>query len=177
MANLRIARRSGLVLRGGRNRRSTLWFAFQPSRTTLVAASTANLIVSLNVAALALRPFTVVRSRGIAYLETDQVAASEFQDVAYGHIVVSDEAVAAGVAAVPTPSAQPASDWHVYVRLMNDFVLLGGVSSARGRFLEWDSKAMRKVDLGGDLIFEVETGFGSNGAIINEHSRVLVKLH
>ena len=70
----------------------------------------------LNAAALALRPFTVVRTRANLIIRSDQQAASELFEVAYGETVVSEQASAAGVVSVPTPVTEDASDWHVYDR-------------------------------------------------------------
>jgi len=102
MANIRRSRRSGFTTRGGRSVRESLWFDGPVFNTNMGAASTAVLVSSLSAAALALRPFTVVRTRGSMFLETDQQAASEFYQAAIGCCVVSDQAVAIGVTAVPT---------------------------------------------------------------------------
>ncbi len=75
MANIITARRSGFVRRGGSQRRQTLWFGGVSVQSTLAGASTAILQTSLNAAALALRPFTVVRNHGFVFLESDQVVA------------------------------------------------------------------------------------------------------
>ncbi len=179
MSNIRVGRRSGLVLRGGRQRRQSLWLQAVSIADTLASASSATLLFSLNAAGLALRPFTLVRSRGYVMIRSDQEISDEVQDYAYGNIVVSDEAVAAGVAAVPTPALQPSSDWHVYVRFSRAFQLgtAVGFEPDFGRMLEFDSKAMRKVDLGEDLIGVHEASAISDGLIAISFVRVLVKLH
>ncbi len=71
MANLRVGRRSGRVFRGGRQVRESLWFNALELTTTLAAASTAVLVGTLSAAALALRPFTVVRTRGNITVHSD----------------------------------------------------------------------------------------------------------
>jgi len=179
MANLRIGRRSGLVLRGGKNRRSTLWFSGVESRTNITTVSTAVLLTSLNAAALALRPFTVVRTRGVISLKSDQSIATEDQLAAYGECVVSDQASAAGVASVPTPVTDSGSElWLVYEWLINDVLLLSSVGlHVTSKFLQFDSRAMRKVDEGMDLISVVESGALSNGFRFSTFARTLVKLH
>jgi len=180
MANLNIRRKSGFIVRSGGRKRETRWISLIPSLDSLNSDGAA-LITGLSVAGKTLRPFTVVRSRGLLYLSSDQIAASEDQYVAYGEIVVSEEAVTAGIASVPTPVTQPESDWHVYETLMSDirfgtgvgFETPGGVPKA------FDSKAMRKVDVGEDLvtIVEVAAGAVSQGVTFRSFSRVLIKLH
>ncbi len=183
MANIRTVRRSGRVFRGGRSRRESLWFTRAGSNNTLAAASTATILTSLNAAALALRPFTVVRVRGVLRMRSDQVALQETQDVAYGCAVVSDQAVGVGVTAVPTPATDDGSDlWYVYQRILNDLVrdVAGaGAGPLRpiGQFIEFDSRAMRKVEDGQDMIEVAETSSVSSGASIQSYARFLIKMH
>ena len=178
MANIRTARRSGLVLRGGRNVRETVWFGQSAdSSNTITAPSTAVLVSSLSAAALALRPFTIVRTRGILNLRSDQAAAAELQGCSYGEAVVSDQASAIGITALPTPTTDSASDlWFVYEWIMGNAtdltdLAVGGVSK------EVDSRAMRKVEDGEDLIKVVESAAVTNGLIIRQFTRNLIKLH
>ena len=179
MANIRTARRSGLVLRGGRQRRESLWL-FDTALSTAVATGTAVLLKSLNAAALALRPFTIVRTRGVFFLSGDNLANTENWMANFGHIIVSDEAIAVGVTAIPTPVTEPSSDWHVIETLAGRL----GVSSAiglleQGKMATIDSKAMRKVDLGEDLAIVVETNATgiSEGVVTRDFTRILIKLH
>ncbi len=180
MANIRSSRKSGFIQRSGVRRRESLWVGFAGSDVAMAAASTAVLLTSLNAAALALRPFTVVRTRGVLQIRSDQEAADEVQDVAYGHAVVSDQASAIGITAVPTPVTDDVSDmWFVYQRIMNSFRFASGVGfdGGSGRFLEFDSKAMRKVEDGQDMISASETSAFSGGAVLSNHFRYLLKLH
>ena len=162
-------------------RRETLWLSATFAQATLGAASTAALVTSLNASALALRPFTIVRTRGYMSVRSDGFAVStaEIYEAAYGEIVVTDQASAAGVASVPTPAAEDALDWHVYERS-------GGRTQISAAGLDQfnvnvrqdiDSKAMRKVDVGEDLITVVETSSASLGAIVSFYTRVLIKLY
>ena len=96
--------------------------------------------------------------------------------------MVSDQAVAIGVTAVPTPTVDGSSDlWHVYEFLAGRFVFGTGVGFTDvGVDRIIDSKAMRKVEDGQDVINVVE-GPGAaltvNGSIIKGFTRILVKLH
>ena len=60
-----------------RTSRVTTWFEFKPVSVTMSAADTAGVVFTLNVAALALRPFTIVRTRFMIDLRSDQAAAIE----------------------------------------------------------------------------------------------------
>ncbi len=113
MARGFVTRRS---FRGGSvQRRKTVWIGIGPTRTSFSGPSVTVLFLGLNATALALRPFTVVRVRGLWHVSSDQEVADEVQHIAMGFAVVSDQAIAAGVASVPTPFAEAASDlWFSY---------------------------------------------------------------
>ena len=177
MANIRTARRSGLVLRGGRQRRESLWFTIVSAFATFGAGSSAAVLNSLNAAALALTPFTVVRVRGYMHIASDQVAAAEHQAINLGFAVVSEQASAIGVTAVPTPTTDRGSDlWMAYETLMTSQELN---TDLRGLGKEYDSKAMRKVEEGEDFILVAETEVAAltNGVDLRHVGRVLIKLH
>jgi len=178
MANIRTVRRSGRVFRGGRMRRESLWAALGTVETTMAGAPTAVLILSLNATALALRPFTVVRTRGIMQVRSDQVAGIESYGVDFGLAVVSDQAVLVGVTAVPTPLTDKASDiWYVYEQMFA--TQTGNASTGNvqdvGTSKEFDSRAMRKVEEGSDIVGVVENELA--GAIVVVSGRFLIKLH
>ena len=122
MSNIHSSRRSGLVLRGGRNVRKTFWLAGVFAQTTRAAASSAAILTNLNAAALALRPFIVVRVRGVYAAVSDQVVTSEDYSGVLGHIVVSDQAVAIGVTAILTPTTDSGSGYHVYQPFMGEMI-------------------------------------------------------
>ena len=131
-------------------RRESLWVGVGTATSVIGTTQTALLTNSANAALLALRPFTIVRSRGTLRLGSDQAANTENQSIAYGAAVVSDQAVAIGVTAVPTPITDQGSDlWYVYETLLSRIV----VSSAVGIleppiWKDYDSRAMRKVEDG-----------------------------
>jgi len=172
-----MARKSGFVRRNNVMRRETIWLGIDDTTNTLSTASTAALILSFNAAALALRPFTIVRTRLNFFAESDQDAAAERYLVTLGAAVVSDEAVAIGVTAIPTPQTEAGSDlWFLYETIIGRF---GGATATgeTGRSLQVDSKAMRKVEDGQDVVFVIETGSISAGAIASQSGRMLLKLH
>ncbi len=172
-----MARKSGFVRRGGVMRRETLWFFGGFSTATLASTNAVSLTNQLNAAALALRPFTVIRTRGYFYVSSDQVAASEIYTVSMGHAVVTDQAAAIGVTAVPTPDTDRGSDaFFVFEDLFGRFEFISGVGTQeRGLGRTYDSKAMRKVEDGSTMIVTVETP--STSGIVSHAYRQLVKLH
>ena len=131
----------------------------------------------MNAAGLALRPFTVVRTRLYINVNSDQVAASESYRGAFGMIVVSDQAIAAGVGSVPKPLADTDADWFVYEPYAGgiEFATAAAFIEPSGLLLTVDSKAMRKVGKNEDIagVFE---GAG-NGILSQMTGRFLVKLH
>ena len=181
MANIRTGRKSGFIMRSGGRVRETIWFGGTAFRNAVATTGVA-LVQSLNAAALALRPFTIVRTRGILWVSSDQEAATEDYGASYGEAVVSDQANSVGVTAVPTPTTESASDlWFVYEFLLGRFAFGSTASFAdvgNGRII--DSKAMRKVEDGQDIVAVVEgpgAGITSTGTQIMGFTRKLVKLH
>ncbi len=156
-------------------RRETLWFDFQPTAFTMTAAG-GTLIFNLNAAALALRPFTIVRTHLEIALRSDQAAAIETQTAALALAVVSDQASAIGVTALPTPITDMGSDlWFLYQLMFADESNLTD-RTRNGQFYSVDSKAMRKVEDGQDIVMVAEQAI-TNGVEVSVGGRLLIKLH
>ncbi len=178
MANVRTSRRSGFITRNGVQRRETLWVGIPRAADTLAASATAALSQSFNAAVLALRPFTIVRTRMQWLTHSDQSAASESFVGNIGLAVVSDQAVAVGVTAIPTPATDLDSDlWFVSEQWPSRFTLVGSDVTENITPRTIDSKAMRKVEGGQDLIIAVEAGIGGSGVVVIHTGRMLIKLH
>ena len=164
----------------GAQRRESLWLFGGFADTAIGAASTAVLLAQLNAAALALRPFTIVRTRGFIHGASDQISASETWGGAYGMSVVSDQAAAIGITAVPTPVADQGSDlWYVYEMMVGRLVAdsTAGFKTEVGAELRFDSKAMRRVEEGQTIVVVAETPALSSSWQIKDSFRFLVKLH
>ncbi len=178
MANIRTARRSGLVLRGGRDRRSTLWANTVQSLITIAAAGTSTLSFSLNAAALALRPFTIIRQRYTWYVRSDVVTGGELWGGAVAGAVVSDQASNIGVTAVPTPITDQGSDLFMFYD--QAYGRFGGTQVEEvGVLRDIDSKAMRKVEDDSDYVITFETpSAGMSSSMVSVFGgRFLIKLH
>jgi len=181
VANLRIARRSGRVFRGGKSRRETFWIQLAESTTTL-AVGTPVVFSGFDADVLALRPFTIVRNRGVLHLASDQISASEVSCAVMAFAVVSDQALAVGVTAVPTPLTEGDSDlWLLYEALISrmDFGDVTGFDASAGQFTQFDSRAMRKVEQGQDIavVMEATNASGFSGCRMTKQGRMLIKLH
>ena len=94
--------------------------------------------------------------------------------------IVSDQASAIGVTAIPTPITDMASDlWFVHQMIYGELFFTTGVGydpQAMTNF-EIDSKAMRKVDIGQDLVVVAEISSGSDGVNVTFGGRMLVKVN
>ena len=171
-------RSARVVARGGR--RQTMWLASTVQQTVLTSASSASLVTQLNAAALALRPFTIIRSYMVVLITSDQLIATESSIGAVGKAVVGDQASNIGITAVPRPASDSGSDlWMLHSWFLNDFTFAtaAGIESNAGQHFRIDSKAMRKVDLGQDLITVVENDALSDGSLVTTVNRTLIKLH
>ena len=160
--------------------RETLWGDVVGTLTTIAGSASPALINVTGGAFLALRPWTVVRARGYWSIESDQTAAAELQGAHLGMAIVSDQAVAIGVTAVPTPTTDAASDlWFVYETLLSSMNAGAGDGQVRDKSTDYDSRAMRKVEDGSQLVVVVETesGAGTSGVVIRHFARILIKLH
>ena len=159
-------------------RRLTQWSATSPvTAYTALAAATAILDSVFVTSGNSVE--TVVRIRGVFNVQSDQITAQEEPFGAFGVCVVSDQAVAIGVTAIPTPHTDPESDlWllHQYWSApMVTSVDARGVATFDREYV-LDSKAMRRVSEDQSLAFVVENGSSAFGAEYRLDARVLSKL-
>ncbi len=161
------------VIRPRGARRKSLWLQFALQSTT-DAGNSASIIFSLNAAALALRPFTIIRTHMSFFLRSDQAAANETQQCTWGAAIVSDQAVAVGITAVPTPDTEMGSSLFFARKIMfADGVALTDVTTP-GQYFELDSKAQRKVEIGQDIVI-VEENPQTPGYVLKMGGVILVK--
>jgi len=167
--------------RGTGERRKTIWVGAVDNGTfTGIGANGVLAFSSLNAAALALRPFTIIRVRGLFSVKGDQLTATESGSMAIGTAVVSSQAVAIGVTALPTPITDGSSDLWLQYQFGH---WATGVSSAIGivepQIMSYviDSKAMRKVEDGMDVVVTAENESGTAGVQFKFQTRLLLKLH
>ncbi len=163
--------------RGGA-RRSTTWISIPFFIDSEVAAGGA-IVASLGADALAMRPFTIVRTRMDFQVISDQIAADEVQVGAIAMAVVSDQASAVGVTAVPTPVTDVDSDlFYAYQAFFSDLTFGSGIGFANtGTRWTLESKAMRKVNDDQDVILVHELSTVGSGWTLMAGGRFLVKNH
>jgi len=168
--------RGASVSRGPR--RKTAWGALGFGTDAALSAENSLVFVGgLTAASLADRPFTIVRVVGNLFVNSDQNAALETPFGAWGMAVVSDQAVAVGVTALPDPVSDANSDlWFAY----QGWSAEGTLSSNAGRptqQLPFDFRAMRKVEEGMDVVIMFGNASVTSGAEFVLNLRFLVKLH
>ncbi len=160
-----------------RRRSPTAWeLSFISTGVTTVVANGKTLLSSS--AGLLISNFTIVRTRGILCIGSDQTGATEDQVGAFGVGIVSEQARAAGAASIPGPVSEAIWDgWFVHQFMINRFVNVTGVGVDANfvKTIEIDSKAMRKVDSNDDLVLMVENGSGSTGFVFTAQMRFLIK--
>jgi len=163
--------------RVGRSDRIPIWFGFSVAATAL-GGNAKTLLSSFSAAALLTRPFTIIRTRGVIHVESDQTIASEKTVGAVGAVVVEEEASAAGIASLPGPISELDAPFIMYEPFVNSFLFLDatGLQTPAGTYWSFDSKAMRKVGISQDEVVVAELNVGA-GAIITIMGRQLIKLH
>ena len=164
--------------RGRGVRRAVDWSAsFTATTFTSIAGATKVLLVSFSAAALAsITPGTIVRTRGLMSVASDQGAASEFQIGAMGIGLFNDVARALGPTGLPGPSTNANDDrWFVHQFFGNSF--FRSASGLDGQFATQyviDSKAMRKIDDSDGLCLMIENA-GAFGIDVTVQVRFLIK--
>ena len=157
-------------------RKTKVWFIVTTG-TVALPASTCTLVSVLNAAALAFRPFTLLRSRIECLYSTDQSSAAETPHGALGMIRVNDKAAALGITAIPCPISNADDDFVIWQGMMAKFEFTTGTGYRDiGTHYEINSKGMRKVDAGDNLAIVFEQG-AAVGAQLVMNGRMLIQVH
>ncbi len=152
---------------------SSTAFTNVPAASTLLLAAVAD----STLAASGITPATLIRTRGMYSIKSDQNAAGEVQIGAIGLAVVDERARAAGVGSLATPITNMISDEWYYI---NGFAYEVSLNSAVGfdsnsaHMVEVDSRAMRKIDDGQAMVVVVENA-GATGFDIAIYLRTMFK--
>ncbi len=171
--------RRPFVRSGGRGaRRKTQWIRTDAASggTDFKALAAATAVIDQNVPGVA--PDTIIRLRGMLQVASDQSGANEEPFGAFGIAVVSEQAFAIGVTAVPTPYTDADSDlWmmHGYFAApirFNDATGFGNISQR----VDFDSKAMRKLNEDETLIIVLENASATDGIRYTFNVAILVKV-
>ncbi len=118
---------------------------------------------------------TALRWVGILSVATDQSAASEDQQGAFGIIRVSATAITLGVTALPSPLTNISDDWIVHIPFLQRFVPLSAVGFDPHFVTQYkfDFKTKRILGNGQGFAFVLESSANSEGFEANLILRVL----
>ncbi len=160
MADRRVVRRSGGF---GRSKRAPGTWSRNQIAPTTVPTSSKILLGTFVLSNLGIGE-TVRRTLGQIMVRSDQVAAGEDVIGAFGMIVVSDIAAAAGIASVPDPVTEASDDgWFVWQGLS---ATQGGSAQRTGQLIQFDSKAMRRNEEGFSIALVVANASASAGMVM-----------
>ena len=155
-----------------RSARLTEWSSLVDAASVVVATTGSSIVSSTSFE----DPGTLIRSRGLVTLELPSYAADALVFGAFGAGIVSAEALAVGITAVPHPYRD--ADWGGWM-IWQAIGMRFEFNDATGTFLaSWnydvDSKAMRKVGPNEAWVFVAESQSGAFS--IHESVRLLLKL-
>ena len=160
------------------SRRQTEWAAIVGNIS--VPANTAVQVGSFATADLRdVLPATLIRVRGVVGISVPTNADGSIRG-AFGIAVVGEPASVAGVASLPTPLTEAASDQWLYWTALNmiwDFQSASGFTSTAQIRIPVDSKGMRKIVDGEAITLVVETAGSSGLAQFAMGLRFLFKTH
>ena len=149
-----------------------------PVGVVLVGVNTKVLALSFSAADLSVQaPATIIRTRGVLWVRSDQDAAEELQLGAFGVGFVNETARALGVTAIPGPSTDALWDgWFVHQPIVQSSKRnVAGSGGMSGIQYQIDSKAMRKFEGDEGLAIMVENTNNLNAFEIALFLRILVK--
>jgi len=147
------------------------WAGFDTAALVVVPAATKTIVGSFTLSTAFEE--TVMRTRGILVWRSDQTVAAEQVTGAFGAIVVSEDAFAAGAASIPGPISDIDNDgWFMWQPLVFNFRV---ADNAAGTVWQFDSKAKRIVRPGSRIAIMVENGNATQGANFQAVIRLLGK--
>jgi len=142
---------------GGGSKRHGEWVGSSP-QTSLTGLAASSVVLDQ-----VFTPFdageTIIRTRGLFAVKTDQIATTENQMGAVGLGVVSEQAATVGITAVPHPDTDSGWNgwlWHSYWVASFTFGSAVGFTSPSLSQVIIDSKAMRKVGDNERVVLVVE---------------------
>ena len=159
-------------------RRSSDWAA-SADITGITALAASGVVLDQTLASTLLLggAGTIVRTRGSVWVSTDQTANTEAPFGAIGFAVVTTQAAAIGVTAIPTPITDETSDqFFVYESFLSGIIVSSAVS-IMNPWMEYkfDSKAMRKVEADQTIVVALENASSSAGLQYVVKFRMLIK--
>jgi len=159
-------------------RRATDWSAslVQDSQVTVPASSA----VLLETFVPIVGGETIIRTRGLFTIASDQSVGTEIQFGAFGICVVTQQAAGIGITAIPHPSTDAAwGGWFVHGFFAEEFRFLSAIGFQPHNAAQFpiDSKAMRKVDEDERVVVVIENTGATTGLLVSDSFRFLTKVH
>ena len=175
MPGVRVVGRRGFV-RG--TKRKTFWLGtVQVSAETALAAATASLHGSLNAAALALRPFTIVRTISDFWVASDQIVATEQPFGAIGVALADDRAIAAGAGSLPRAYGENADSSFLFHQFWAAKSFVAGTPATYSpnawSYFHADQRGQRKIAIGDDIGWVIHNAEGGDGCTFVWNTRML----
>ncbi len=120
---------------------------------------------------------TLMRTRGILHVVTD-LPSTEEQVGAFGFMLVTETAFAAGVASIPGPVTNGNEDWPIWVPICQNSIQLGSTNfeTSSGRQMVIDSKAQRVWEIGQRLVIMAENSHAAHAFDVMISLRILTRL-
>jgi len=171
--NFPIVRRSG-------SRRATDWsLGITATAEVAVPANSSVLLASIAASALSgITPSTLIRTRGLITVTSDQVVTSELQIGGVGLTFVSERARAAGVGSLPRPVSEFGWEgWfmHQFIAARVQVATAVGFDAQMYTQYPIDSRAMRKFDDDSALVLVGENTHATHALNLIVFLRMLVK--
>jgi len=160
------------------SRRMTDWAATS-GRSAYTALAAASSILDTTFVTLDSQPETIVRTVGLLNIQSDQAAASERPFGAVGICIVSDQAAAIGITAIPKPFTDASSDLWFMHRFWAAPVAEAGTGASLQNIsqdVDLSSKAMRKLTDDETVCLVIENASAIHGAEYTFNVRLLSKV-
>ncbi len=154
------------------------WSDMNDAQTSVVAG-TKTLLFSLTPTVAV--DVTILRTRILMLIRSDQKVAPEDQKGALGMILVSNEAVAAGAASIPGPVSDASADWFLYQPFTQalQFTTAAGLTTAGTDGVQYDIDSKSKRILQGtdqSVAVMIEPHSDSEGFIVDLMGRILTRV-
>jgi len=111
---------------------------------------------------------------------SDQSLADEDQLATFGMMIVTEDAFAVGITAIPGPGTDSSNDWFVWQPMYNrrQVVTSIGITDPSGTQYTIDSKAQRVFEIGTRIVLVGENlnPGGTGGLSLNFNLRILTKI-
>ena len=168
-----MARLQRVATRRSTHRPNRSWAGSHSAAFVTVAAATKVLLGAFSLSNPNIDE-TILRTVGIISVTSDQTAGSEQQVGAFGLIVVSDLAIAAGAASIPSPITDIQDDgWFAYVPFASQLLVASAVGWNNSVQYHFDSKAKRRIEEGTQVAIMVENAHATHAFIVGNVFRML----